>query len=333
MTFSDLAEYREKDMTENNKDLKEYEAKEGNVNEKDLAVYEKSDRTNTETEDNDREGFQSRISRHNSSFSKTQRRIAAYFEEHEQEVLKYSITMLAQKIGTSPAAISRFCQVLHYKGFSDMKFSLAKRLAYTPSSTPAISLEDDLTTIKKNFLQLYQRALTDTLMNIDEKYITMAAREIIHANHVYIYSSGNSGISASSMYQLLMQIEIPCNFFTERQLAYMSVSQLKKGDVAIAINYSGASSSLLELLTMAKQNKVTTIAITSNSQAYLGRAADYALCYSLLVQDDLRYIHVARMCELAIIGLLQTEIIHLASRTNTDYLKYTKIAIEKSRMK
>lgn len=285
------------------------------------------------TEQNQYEAYQSRISQNYSSFSKTQKKIAAYFDEHKQEVLRLSITSLARKIGTSPAAISRFCQTLHYKGFSDLKFSLAKNLTDTPAVVPAITYDTDLADIKKSYLQLYNQALADTLMNISEQQISLAAREIMHANRVYIYSSGNSGISAFSMYQLLMQIEIPCNYFGERQLAFMSVSQLKKGDVAIAINFSGASSTILELLTLAKQNKVTTIAITSDSQSYLGRIADLILCYSTLVEDDLRHVHIARMCELALIGLLQSEIIRQASKTNSEYLKYTKLAIEKARNK
>ena len=280
------------------------------------------------TEQNQYEVYQSRISQNYSSFSKTQKKIAAYFDEHKQEVLRLSITSLARKIGTSPAAISRFCQTLHYKGFSDLKFSMAKNLTDTPAVVPAITYDTDLADIKKSY-----QALADTLMNISEQQISLAAREIMHANRVYIYSSGNSGISAFSMYQLLMQIEIPCNYFGERQLAFMSVSQLKKGDVAIAINFSGASSTILELLTLAKQNKVTTIAITSDSQSYLGRIADLILCYSTLVEDDLRHVHIARMCELALIGLLQSEIIRQASKTNSEYLKYTKLAIEKARNK
>lgn len=180
------------------------------------------------TEQNQYEVYQSRISQNYSSFSKTQKKIAAYFDEHKQEVLRLSITSLARKIGTSPAAISRFCQTLHYKGFSDLKFSLAKNLTDTPAVVPAITYDTDLADIKKSYLQLYNQALADTLMNISEQQISLAAREIMHANRVYIYSSGNSGISAFSMYQLLMQIEIPCNYFGERQLAFMSVSQLKK---------------------------------------------------------------------------------------------------------
>lgn len=277
--------------------------------------------------------YQTRISKQYSSLSKTQRKIASYFETHEQEVLKCSITTLAKKIGTSPAAISRFCQVLHYQGFTDMKFSLTKKLAYTPSLDSLMEYSDDMALIKKNYLELYNKALTDTLMNIDERYITLAAKEIMKANHVYIYSSGNSGVSASSMYQLLMQIEIPCNCFSERQLAFMSISQLKKGDVAIAINFSGESSTLLELMTLAKQNKVTTLAITSDARSYLAKIVDLKLCYTTLIEDDLRQVHIARMCELAIIGLLQTEIIHQASKTNANYLKYTKLAIEKARNK
>ena len=58
----------------------------------------------------------------------------------------------------------------------------------------------------------------------------------------------------------------------------------------------------------AKENNAKTIVITSNSQSALGKAADYTLCYSTLIDDDLRQLHIARICELAVIGLLQSAI-------------------------
>lgn len=277
--------------------------------------------------------YQSRISQQYSSLSKNQRKIAKYFQTHEQEVLRSSITRLAQKIGTTPSTISRFCQALHYKGFSDMKFSIEKKLVYSENTEDNFNDDDELFNIKKKYFNLYQKALADTILNISEQSIYIAAKEILNANRVYIYSSGASGSSAHYIYQLLMQIEIPCNYFTDRQIALMSIGQLQKGDVAIAVNFSGASSTLLELLTLAKQNKVSTIAITSDSGSYIGRIVDLPLCYSTMVEDDLRYVHVARMCELAIIGLLQTAIMQQASKTNQNYLKYTKLAIEKARSK
>ena len=274
-----------------------------------------------------------RINQQYSSMSRSQRKIANYFSAHEQEVLKYSITTLSSKIGTTPSAISRFCQALHYKGFTDFKFCMEKEIISPNMSGDEFSANDEPAEIKKKFLSLYNNILTDTLLNLDDRMIKLAARALMNANHVYIYSTGSSGSSANYAYQLLLQSGIPCNYFMDRQMALISIGHLQKGDVALAINFSGNSSTSLELLTLAKQSNVTTIAITSNSQSYLGRMVDFALCYSTLVEDDIRHMHAARMCELAIIGVLQTTITNMATDRIENNLKYSKIAIEKSRSK
>ena len=89
----------------------------------------------------------------------------------------------------------------------------------------------------------------------------------------------------------------------------MWMRSLGKGDVAIGIAYSGEVRSVTEAMTTAKHNKATVIAITANPSSSMGKLADLKLFYSYNIPDDLQYLHLASMCELAIIGAIQAEIL------------------------
>ncbi|RGZ01211.1 MurR/RpiR family transcriptional regulator [Clostridium sp. AM58-1XD] len=152
------------------------------------------------------------------------------------------------------------------------------------------------------------------------------------AERVYIYSSGGSGATATYVYQLFLQIGIPCNYFIDRQLGLMSIEHLKENDVAVGINFSGNSATVTEMITLAKQKRATTIAITSGTHHPLSKLAEIPLCYSTKISDDLRQIHAARMCELAIIGQLQTAYINITAEKSRNSLQRSKLAIKKSRI-
>ena len=85
--------------------------------------------------------------------------------------------------------MSRFCQLLNYKGFADMKFCAEKELLF-PNETVEFNDDDNIRITKKKYLNLYTTVLTDTLLNIKDQYILIAAKALTRAEHVYIYSSG-----------------------------------------------------------------------------------------------------------------------------------------------
>ena len=62
-----------------------------------------------------------RIKMQYASLSKSQKRIANYILNHREAVIHHSITTMAQKTGTVPSTVTRVCQALSYKGFSEMK--------------------------------------------------------------------------------------------------------------------------------------------------------------------------------------------------------------------
>jgi DNA-binding MurR/RpiR family transcriptional regulator len=271
--------------------------------------------------------YLSRIRTRYDSLSKSQRKIADYINKHQDEILKCSITTISRKIGTSPSAVSRFCQALHYRGYSDMKFSLEKNLFSPSGKAELITLDDDILSSKKKFLKLYSSALNDTLLQLDDRRVKWAADTIMQATMVHIYAS-SPGSNAKIAYELLLQTGIPCNYFVDTVEAIMSATHLKKTDVALGINYSGKSTVEQEAMNIAKSRGAVLIGITGYSDSFLAKNVDIALCYSARIEDDLRYRHVARMCELAIIGQLQSAIISNNPQKLQQYLDIAKHSVE-----
>ncbi len=268
------------------------------------------------------------------SMTKVQKKIIDYLRAHPEDIRTASITSLAKRIGTTPASLSRFAQFLHFKGFSDMRFCYEKNLFSTDmigGSNISIPAERSVREAKQDYLNIYISALTDTIMNLNDHRINICAKRILNASRTYIYSSGTAAAAANYMYQLFTQIGIPCNYFTDSQLAQMSISHLRSHDVAIGINYSGESNLVYNALSLAKKNQATTIAITSHAQSKVGRVASIVLCYSFNIQDDLRHVHIARMCELAIIGQLQQAFVNLSTPTLKENMKNANQAVRNSR--
>lgn len=258
----------------------------------------------------DDDSYVSRIRSRYETFSKSQKRIALYLSGHPEEILAHSITSLSKKIGTTPPSLTRFCQLIHYKGFSDLKFCVEKRLSSPFTQDSEVGIEDEVDTIRKKLIAMDVKAITDTLLLVDGSCIRRAAKAIHNARAVFIYADGGNSASASYAYHALLQLGLPCNFFSDFCLARMAISNLRKGDVIIGITFSGNSMTVTGLMEDAARLGVETVGITAFANSELAKIVSTPLCYSTHIGDDLRYLHIARMCEIAIIGLLQSAVIN-----------------------
>lgn len=246
-----------------------------------------------------------RISSNYDSMSKSQKKIAKYLMEHKDDMLSSSITALAKKIGTTPSAITRFCQSLNYKGFSELKFYMEKELLSAYSSENRINDSDSLSVIIQKLMRIDQNAISDTLMLLDQEKLSMVTQLTAKANRVHIYGEGATGLSAGVAHAIFMQIGIPCSYYTDPVLMRMATTTLEPGDVAFGITYSGEASNVVDTIRMAAQSGAVTVAITAKQGSTLAMDCDYRLIYSSNIEDELIYLPVARICEIAIVGLLQ----------------------------
>lgn len=246
-----------------------------------------------------------RISSNYDSMSKSQKRIAKYLLEHKDDMLSSSITTLAKKIGTTPSAITRFCQSLNYKGFSELKFYMEKELLSSYPAESRINDSDSLSVIIQKLMRIDQNAISDTMMLLDQEKLNKVAQLTAKANRVHFYGEGATGLSAGLAHAIFMQVGIPCSYYTDAVLMRMATTALEPGDIVFGITYSGEAINVVDTIRMAAKSGAITVAITAKHNSTLAMDCDYRLIYSSNIEDELIYLPVARICEIAIIGLLQ----------------------------
>ena len=272
-----------------------------------------------------------RIKMQYASLSKAQKRIANYILNHREAVTHYSITTMAQKTGTVPSTITRFCQALSYKGFSELKVYIEKNLVSPAAAETPIQKSDTIQMVLQKLMSSSQNAVSDTLRTLDAKSVVKAADAVLGAKNLIFFGQSSGYISAMYAQQLLLRINILSQTVKGNLDMNVAASTLTKGDVAIGIGYSGEIKSVIDALNVAKHNHATVIVITANPNSTMVKLADISLIYSYDIPDDLQYLHIASMCELAIIGALQAEL--LRRPVQLEKIEECKKAVLASRLK
>lgn len=272
-----------------------------------------------------------RIKMQYASLSKAQKRIANYILNHREAVIHYSITTMAQKTGTVPSTITRFCQALSYKGFSELKVYMEKNLASPLAMDVPIQKSDTIQVVIQKLMNTFQNVVSDTMRTLDGKTLIRVVDAIINAKNIVFFGQSGGSISALFAQQLLLRINLLSQMVSGQVDMNLAASTLGKGDVAIGIAYTGEVRSVIEAMTTAKHNKATVIAITANPASTMGKLANLKLFYSYNIPDDLQYLHLASMCELAIIGAIQAEI--LRRPMQQEKIEACKKAVLSSRIK
>ena len=247
-------------------------------------------------------------SKHN-SLPKKQKRVACYVIEHYNEIVNLSITSLAKKINTFPSTITRFCQTMGYKGYSEFRICLEKQLLSPQVFNYDIKPEDSYLVTLQKICSLDKEAINETSNLLDQKIILSVVDLIINANNIYLFSQGGPQSSAAFAEHLLFQVGIPCHSFSDMSFMLMSASLAKKGDVVIAVSFSGETKSILDAIFEAKRNGAKIVSSTSSPVSSIAKNSDFPICYCRNIPDDLRFLHTSRMCEILTFGILQSFII------------------------
>ena len=254
--------------------------------------------------------YVSRIRAQYSSLSKKHRQIANYIFKHQQEVIHYSISTLAKKTNTAPSTITRFCQILSFKGFSELKVYIEKGLISASIVDAPIQEADTTSVILQKLMKSAQDVITDTLRVLSVETVSAVAKAIFQAPNVNLFGQSGGYISALYAQQILLRVGIRSQAFNDNVDMSIAASTMRKGDVAIGFGYSGESRSVIHALQNAKDSGATIVTITATPNSTLEKLADYTLLYSYNIPDDLQYLHLGSICEVAILGVLQAEILH-----------------------
>ena len=239
------------------------------------------------------------------SLSKTNQRIATYILNHVSSMSEMSISQLSKKVQASPSSITRFCQIFGFSGFPELKYYISNNQSPFYIEDKYICPNEPLESVKQKITSLYQQMVKESVSLVDETLLQRAVKRISTANRIIFFSQGGSGIAAQLAQISFMQIGLSCHCYNDMSISKLAAAEMTPDDVAVGISFSGMAKVPVDALQIAQAKKVCTICITGFSNSHLMRYADIPFCYNCKVNDDISSMNVARICEIAIIGLLQ----------------------------
>lgn len=214
------------------------------------------------------------------TFFEAEKKIADYMMENKAAVVDMTVGELARASGTSDATVSRFCRRCGFKGFHNLKLTLAREVLEDEQKEQSVSNDIDRGDIRQslqNILANKVAELTETVNMMDADNLEQILSRLENARMVQLAAVGNTIPVAMDGAFKFNQLGIPAvaGEIWETQAAY--TFNLGPEDVVLIISNSGSSRRLQSLAQGARENRSTVIVITNNPDSPLARISDYRI--------------------------------------------------------
>lgn len=215
------------------------------------------------------------------------------------------IKTVAEDAGVSEAMIVKIAKKLGFNGFRDFREAFVSyRQSDVASLHAEISPDDSSADIVKKVFNTASQALEETLSILDMAAFDRAADLLHGARQRDFYGVGGSAQIARDVAHKFLRIGLRCNVFDDTHMMLMSASLLGPDDVIVAISHSGATTAVLEAVTLARQNGARTIALTNYVGSPIAEVADVTLCSTAQGSPLLGENAAARLAQLSIMDAI-----------------------------
>ncbi len=232
-----------------------------------------------------------------------ERQVADWVLQHPDEVIHASMARVAQQCGVSDTTVLRFCRAAGFKGYMDLKLSIARDLASpTQIIHDDVSEDDPPAVVAHKVFMSHIQALYDTLEVLDKDALSRAVDMIMEAKRIFIIGVGTSNPIVHEAYNKFFRLGLDCHAQTDSYLQLMEAALVGEETLVIAISHSGSSMDPVLTLEEAKRNGAKAIVITGNAESPLTKFADVTL---LAVSQETRAESIAsRVAQMAIVNAL-----------------------------
>lgn len=215
-------------------------------------------------------------------FSKGQRRIARYIEEHADKVAFMTASRLGTTVGVSESTVVRFATEIGYSGYPALqqamqemirsKMTSVQRLERTSSN---IGPEQLLDAVLEQDIDILKR----TKENMDREAFYRAADALVNARRVYVLGAGSSLALATFLahYLRLVFDTVQLVEATSEATILQQMLRVGEGDAVIAISFPRYSKKAAKTLQFASDRGAVTLAITDSPLSPLARYANHLL--------------------------------------------------------
>lgn len=213
------------------------------------------------------------------SLKSAERKAVDYLLAEPESFAKDTIVEVAAKAGCSEATLVRLGYRLAFGGYSELKASILKadmgedlKCLYE-----GIEEEDDTFSVMSKVMKSSIQAIDDTTSLINPQAYQEAVDAIVSAGTLQLTGIGDAAVVAMSGYYKFFRLGMNVHFSQDYDVGLMMATQLKKGDVLLAVSHSGTTKTTLNTLRCAKERDATAIAITNCPFSPIGKHADILL--------------------------------------------------------
>lgn len=229
-------------------------------------------------------------------------KIADVVTEHPSAPVELTITELADRAGTSPATVTRFCRALGFDGYTQFRVGVASEIgrgdaneSWHADMGEEFGSEDEPNKVLQTLLGLHIQNLQNTAERLDLDAVLRVADAITTSRHVDIYGVGGSGIIAREFQGRLYRIGVNAHAWSDVHDGLTSAVIQNSHSVAIGISSTGRTEETVQMLSQARAAGAFTVAITHDVDSWLAGIADVSLATAAPAQylrpDDLSVKH------------------------------------------
>lgn len=224
----------------------------------------------------------SRIEVNMNSFSKGQKRIANYIEEHYDQAAFMTASKLGKTVGVSESTVVRFATELGYSGYPKLQKAMQEMIRDKLTSVQRIDVttnrigdDDVLDSIMNQDIDKIRRTLEET----SHKDFDAAVKSIVKARRIYIFGVRSTASLAQFLgyYFGLIFDNVRVITDTSKTHTYEQLFRISKEDVMIGISFPRYSTMAVESMSLARDRGANVIAITDSMVSPLVSAANHVL--------------------------------------------------------
>lgn len=228
--------------------------------------------------------------------------ISEFILSDPEAVLNLTIYEMAERVNTSVATISRFCNKIGYENYRSFQIDLMASLASNADSvSDDFHPADDPSTVIKRVFEINRQGLADTEKMIGEKSLIDVAILIVKAKRVFFIGVGGSGLIGRIGAMRFESQGITASAISDPYEGLFALSTATEKDVVIGVSHTGRSSVVTKLMKYVQERGARTVALTNYSDSPLSKMCEFTLLTSFRerrINAAVSSSRIAQMCVL-----------------------------------
>ena len=288
---------------------------------------------NTEFLESESSELLRRIQTHYGDLRPAERKVADYLRSNAGTRIDSSITEFARNLGISEATVSRVSRALGYGGFPNLKLSVAQESSRLPSYTNLpIGLDetDSMITLSEKLSLTLTSSLRETHRMLDEDRLEKAVNAIKQSSLTVFVGVGGAASVCDEAVHLLLKVGVDAMSYRDGYTQIAAAATMSPSRTMIGISHTGQTQTVASALSLARSKGSKTVAITSDPNSPVAKAAEIQLItwHNSIEQPLYGDFLEGRICQLFLVELIYLGVLFRNGENARDNLKATGKALE-----